>query len=432
MLTLSAKTLGDQAAVASTTDIDLSTITGYAPEDRYLATRYIQGNRTVFDFELPLEAIPQILPVPDPERPTTGNRKVKPGHAKGFATYVRENEEWVCPALLLRAPDTFTFETNITLGGVTFGVLGVPRSGRRDLRIIDGQHRILGLHYAVEDIARELDDARGRQAAAQRDGNVELAEHVARIVERLDRQRRRLASEHLAVQVHVETDQKHFEQMFFDVADNQLGITQAVKVRFDSRKVMNRTLDAAQRHALLNDRVDQEQDRIGGSNPNLLGARHVVDIVRTVNVGILGRVSRRQEAELDEGALVQRAHEFFDILVDAFPELTQVADGQLTPEALRGKSLLGSSTMLRILAGAYYELTEKGYSDDEVADLFGKLAPHTSAPLAAGSPWLTIRSKVFFANASAPASRHQDMRYLADEIASWIDPDDQPMWLSDK
>jgi hypothetical protein len=412
-----------------TETIDVSTISGYAAEDRYLATRYSQGSRTVYDFELPLEAIPQILPVPDPDRPTTGNRRVKSGHAKGFATYVREQEDWVCPALLLRAPDAFSFEPNISLSGVTFGVLGVPRSGRRDLRIIDGQHRILGLHYAVEDIARELDDARNRHASAKRDENEDLAAHFQVIIDRLDRQRRRLASEHLAVQVHVETDQEHYEQMFFDVADNALGITQAVKVRFDSRKVMNRTLDAAQRHALLKDRVDQEQDRIGGSNPHLLGARHVVDIVKTVNIGLVGRVSRRQEAELDEGALVQRSNEFFDVLVDSFPELAQVADGQLSPEALRGSNLLGSSTMLRILAGVYHDLTAKGYGEDEITGLFAAMAPHMSAPLAPDSPWLTIRSKVFTVGSSAPASRRQDMTFLADEIASWIELDDRPQWL---
>jgi len=50
----------------------------------------------------------------------------------------------------------------------------VPRSGRHDIRIIDGQHRILGLHYAIEDIARELDENRNLQNAAARDGDIDL------------------------------------------------------------------------------------------------------------------------------------------------------------------------------------------------------------------------------------------------------------------
>lgn len=412
------------------TDIDVSRVTGYAPDDRYLSTRYVQGARQVYDFELPLDAIAQVLPVPDPERPTLGNRRVKLEHAKSFANYVREQEGWVAPALLMRAPDVFTFETNLSLGGVSFGIVGVPRSNRRDIRIIDGQHRILGLHIAVEDIARELDDARNRHASAQRDGDVDIANHVQTIIKRLEKQRQRLSAEHLAVQVHVEIDQEHYEQMFFDVADNALGITQAVKVRFDSRKVMNRSLDAAQRHALLRDRVDQEQDRISGPNPNLLGAKHVVDIVRTVNIGISGRVSRRLESELQEGALVQKSNEFLDVLLDAFDDLAGVADGTVTPEDLRKRSLLGSSTMLRVLAGVYYELSNGRYTDEEVTELFRTLAPHTAAPIAGTSPWLSIRSKVFAEGATAPTARAQDLRSLTEEIAGWIDPADRPHWLA--
>jgi hypothetical protein len=409
--------------------IDATEITGYAPEDTYLATRYIQGSRNVYDFELPLDSIPQILPVPDPDRPTLGNRRVKPAHARDFARYVRENEDWVAPALLLRAPDNFSFESLRQLAGVSFGVLGVPRAGRRDIRIIDGQHRILGFHYAIEEIARELDEARNSQAQARRDENLDLVTHFSRKINDLEHQRQRFALECLGVQVLIETDQIRYEQMFFDVADNALGITQAVKVRFDGRKVMNRTLDAMMRHALLRGRVDDEQDRITGTNPNLLGAKHVVDIVRTANLGLWSRVSRRQEAELDEGALVQRTNEFLDVLMDAFTDLAAVADDTLLPPDLRRRSMLGAATMLRVLAGVYYDLTEAGYSDEEITDLFRKLAPWTTAPIPPESPWLTIRSQVFDPGASAPRSRRQDLRALNDEIASWIDIDNRPRWL---
>jgi hypothetical protein len=410
--------------------LEATEITGYAPEDRYLATRYIQGNRKVYDFELPLESIPQILPVPDPERPTLGNRRVKPGHARDFARYVRESEDWVAPALLMRAPDNFSFESLRQLAGVSFGVLGVPRAGRRDIRIIDGQHRILGFHYAIEDIARELDEARNSQAQARRDENLDLVAHESRRINALERQRQRFAMECLGVQVLIETDQERYEQMFFDVADNALGITQAVKVRFDSRKVMHRTLDAAMRHALLRGRVDDEQDRITGQNPNLLGAKHVVDIVRTANLGLWSRVSRRQEGELEEGALVQRANEFLDVMLDAFPDLAAVADDELAPADLRRQSLLGAATMLRVLAGVYHDLIEAGYSDEEITDLFRNLAPWMTAPIPSDSPWLTLRTPVFDPGASAPRSRRQELRALNDEIASWIDAENRPRWLA--
>jgi hypothetical protein len=413
-------------------NIDITQVTGYAPEDRYLATRYCQGERNVYDFELPLDVIPQIFTIPDPERPTLGNRRVNPDHAKGFARYVREHEDWVAPALLMRAPDIFTFDSKNILAGVSFGILGIPRSSRRDIRIIDGQHRILGFYYAVEDIARELDETRAKKTQADRDSQPELALFWAKKLEELERQRRRLSTEHLGVQVLVETDQQRFEQMFFDVADNALGISGAVKVRFDSRKVMHRTLDAVMKHQLLKERVDLEQDRISGSNPNLLGARHVIDIVRSVNIGISGRVSRRQETELQEGVLVQRTLEFFDAIVEAFPDLAEMADGNLSGEDLRKSSVLGSSSMLRVLAGVYRELAEKGYSGDEVTDLFRDMAPFMSAPIAASSPLLKLRSQVFTAGASAPTARAQDLRNLTDEIVSWIDAEDRPDWLQTK
>ncbi len=154
----------------------------------------------------------------------------------------------------------------------------------------------------------------------------------------------------------------------------------------------------------------------------------MVDIIRTVNIGILGRVSRRQEAELQEGALVQTSNEFFDVLLEAFPDLAAVADETLLPEDLRKCSLLGSSTMLRVLAGVWCELTSRGY-EDEIMDFFRLLAPHMEAPIPAHSEWLEIRTKVFAAGATAPAARAQDLRNLTSEIASWIDPDDRPAWL---
>ena len=38
----------------------------------------------------------------------------------------------------------------------------------------------------------------------------------------------------------VEDDSTAYKQMFFDIADNALGITSSVRARFDSRKVVNR------------------------------------------------------------------------------------------------------------------------------------------------------------------------------------------------
>ena len=75
------------------------------------------------------------------------------------------------------------------------------------------------------------------------------------------------------------------------------------------------------KHPLLKGRVDPEQDRMGRGNPNLMGAKHVAEIVRTLAVGIEGRIGRRLEDELREDALVQKTNGFLDVLVAAFPPL---------------------------------------------------------------------------------------------------------------
>ncbi|MCA1702772.1 MAG: hypothetical protein LC808_05675 [Actinobacteria bacterium] len=165
----------------------------------------------------------------------------------------------------------------------------------------------------------------------------------------MEHQRARLDRERISIQIMVEDDSMAYKQMFFDIADNALGITSSVRARFDSRKVVNRSLEGVMKHSLLVGRVDMEQDRIGSNNPNLLGAKHVADIVRSVAVGVDGRVGRRLEDELREDALVELTNGFLDAIVDGFPDLGRVADGNVTPEELRRVSLLGSTSMLRVL-----------------------------------------------------------------------------------
>jgi len=71
---------------------------------------------------------------------------------------------------------------------------------------------------------------------------------------------------------------------------------------------VNRSLPKVREHPLLKGHVDYEVDRIINRNARyLLTAKHVADIVRTVEVGVSGRLSRRQELELDEGEAAEHA-----------------------------------------------------------------------------------------------------------------------------
>lgn len=404
-----------------------ASLSGYDTEDRYYATRFVQGDRVVYSLELALDVAAASLPRPDPNHPMPGNRRVNESHARRFGTYVRDNSNWVAPALLLRAPDIFNFQVQSAIGATQFGVLSLPRLARTELRILDGQHRILGLNYAIEELAHDLEEQRSLLSAAKRQDNPELEQQYQSRIAQLERLRERFHSEAVAIQILIEDDISQAEQMFVDIADNALGITSAIRARFDDRKVVNRCLDEVLNHALLKGRVDMEQDRIGPQSPYLLGAKHVVDVIRTLQVGLGGRIGRRLESELNEGALVERTNDFLDVLVAAFPELAAVADGNLSPQELRRRSLLGSTTMIRILAASYRSLSDD-YEDREIEDRLGALAPVMGVPIQKDSPWLVTQS--FAVGASAPQARNQNMMAVANQVLAWCRH--QPEWASAK
>jgi hypothetical protein len=405
-------------------------VTGYDTEDRFYATKYTQGGRRVFNIDLSPVQVAAYLPEPDPNHRTEGNRRVRESHAVAFGNYIREHEDWVSPALLLRGPDIFKFKMTEEIEGTQFGILAIPRLARSDLRILDGQHRILGIHRALQGISRELEKQRDLVARAKRNDEDEtVIKELTSKVKELEYQRTRLNRERVSIQIIVEDNSTAYKQMFFDIADNALGITSSVRARFDSRKVVNRAIEDVMKHALLDKRVDLEQDRIGSNNPNLVGAKHVADIVRAVAVGVDGRVGRRLEDELHEDALVQETNAFLDTLVDGFTDLTRVADEKVAADDLRKVSLLGSASMLRVLAGVYHDLKSSDWEDEDITDFFQKLGPFMDAPVKAESPWVTeVPNEIFSENAFGPRARRQDLRQLNDTIVGWALA--QPAWMA--
>jgi len=407
-------------------------VTGYDPEVRFFATRYKQGGRIVFSLDLALTQIAGLLPAPNAANPTEGNRRIKEGHARAFGDYVRSQRDWVAPALVLRAPDIFKFEVRESIGGTEFGVISFPRLASTDLRILDGQHRILGVHLAIQGIADDLEKARSALAAAKRtDAEPAVLKQLQDKIDKLTEQRERFDRERTSLQIFIEDDQLAYKQMFFDIADNALGITSSVRARFDSRKVVNRSLEDVMRHALLKGRVDPEQDRIARNSPNLMGAKQVAEIIRTLAVGIEGRVGRRLEDELREDALVEKTNDFLDSLVDAFPPLAALADGEITPEDLRRTSLLGSTVTLRVLAGVYAELIDRHKLDNQdVTEFFRKIAPHMQGAVTERSIWTAkVADDVFTQGSLAPRSRRQDLKTLRDTMVTWATT--EPPWLNE-
>lgn len=389
----------------------------------------VQGGRDVYAIRVPLLDLPTILPVPDPNNVDKDNRKVDRLHAKGFGQYLDSNQDWVAPALLARDSGGCLFEKVDEQGNV--GYLTVPWAigGISSLLTIDGQHRVLGVDIEKKRITAAI-SAVDREMA--RKVSPEKAARLQADREKLIGQMNRLKAEYVGLDIYVEPDPIKAQQMFVDVADNAKGISGAVRARFDSSKVANRTLSDVIDHPLLKGRVDPEQDRMTLKNPNLMGAKHVADITRAVIVGVGGRISKKAEQTLTDQEVIEQVKDFLDVISNAFADLAAVTEDD--PEAerepdeltaaqqLRRTSLLGSVGMLRVLGGVFRELRsgDNPAGLDDITEFFKRLDRHVAAPVTENSIWRTSAASADFEpDAAAPIMRTQNIVHLVGVITGW-------------
>lgn len=396
--------------------------TALQSEETFYAIKYVMGQRYYYNLVTPIGTIAAVLPRPDPERPTPGNRRVKLTHAKDCAGYVRANPYYAMPALIIRGPDKFGWQQlTEPVNGVSLGLLRIPKSVRLDLGILDGQHRILGFNLALEDLTHEMQVTQSKITQANAKGDAEVLEELALEFDLLTEQRERLLSESIATQIMVENEDHAYRQAFADIADNAMGITSAVRARFDTRKVANRALEEVLHHDLLKDHVEMDADRVVGESQNWVSAKHVADLIRILEVGNSGRMGKGREEEMDEGHLVEQTDTFFDILITAFPVLEQLSDNTITAKELRSNSLLGSATMLRVLAGVYHRLRAH-WDSEEFVDAFGAIADTMTAPISETSDWVGLPG--IEVGAKAPSARRQDIEALVSALVTlWVGED---------
>jgi hypothetical protein len=173
----------------------------------------------------------------------------------------------------------------------------------------------------------------------------------------------------------------------------------------------------------------------------LLGAKAVGDIVRAVLLGTVGRVGARVDSELrvQQVAKTDEVKKFLDLLVN-YTELRAVADNEVDPDELRYDqrdpdkphvTMLASTTMLRVLAGTYHDLTTVADPKTKMAFdglpsmtrtgvgiFFRDLGPLLQElPVRPGSVWYA--TGLFIEGGSAPTGRHGDMRKLTSLLCRW-------------
>jgi len=144
-------------------------------------------------------------------------------------------------------------------------------------------------------------------------------------------------------------------------------------------------------------------------------------MIRALAVGYDGRMSRRAQRETSEGGLTQTANEFFDVVLDAFPQMRAVENGQIDAEKLRQTSMLGAPIVMRILAGVYFELrTKHGFTVAMVKEYFTALGKHFNAPAHEQSIWILHGPQDSFTLDSwAPRGRRQEAKALVLAIVDW-------------
>ena len=414
---------------------EIGVLSGYQDADKMIATRKKMGGRWVIHLDM---SITQLLRmVDDPVgKPQDENREVNSARCKAFANYLDETPGWGSPSLMLRCPrGTVTFEpieeiNSKVAAGVQVGIVGIPRVARSSIKILDGQHRIGGSHEWQRLCQRRVDKEQEHLSRARRQNEPHLMDEAISKVATAKSDQARLDREFIGIDL-IEVDSaEEAKQIFADIANNAKGISKALTTSFDRTKVVNRAtqdLITDNPHLLLDGRVDFSKDRLGGSNPHLLSAKAVADIVRTTYVGIGSKVTRKHEKRNDDKRVITNASKYFDAIAEAFPDLMLV-----DPPQLRTISLLGSGTTLRALAGAWYDLTKTTSANDEpvpplmseedVTEFFQRLAPHMGAPIRPRNKWRKTGAFPGVTDGKpvmAPSSRTQDLKALSNKIRAW-------------
>jgi DGQHR domain-containing protein len=408
------------------------------------ATRYTQGGRVQYDVTIPVTQIVETLERPDHTKAIESNRKIDLKHAQDFAKYLLKNPDFVVPSVLVRVqPGVLSFKEvqafeplHTAWGWVEYRLGDIVL-----LLLVDGQHRVLGVWLAVEEATRKIADIGATISQAQRNGDKvtesELAKQLTSWEDKLDR----LRVGSLTVQF-VEIGLELGKRLFVDINDNVKGVRADFRTYLDDRTPVGLiTADVCERHPLLLGRVETGQESaFTRTSKGLLGFKGVSDIVRAVLVGATGRVGARIEDELKDHqkAKTDEVMKFFDLLVQ-YTDLRKVADNEVDPPELRydakdpGKphvTMLASTTMLRVLAGVYRDLTTKdpktGYALDgkpvvtraEVGIFFRDLGPLLrEVPVKRNSIWMD--TGVFTEGGSAPVARHGDIGKLTTTLCEW-------------
>ena len=258
-------------------------LTGYHREDTFIATRKYMGGRPVFHLDMCIAQLTSGVDAPPVGVAQEDNRIVKESRGRLFRDYVNANREWASPSLLLWCPiGILDFEALPQINdlvndpSVVLGVLSVPRNSRQSVKILDGQHRILGFHLWMDQLNKELQTSKLGLSEANKAGQPKVIELAKERVEKAEENIERSIKESIGIDILICSSAKEARQIFADIANNAQGMVKALAIGFDQSKLVNRvTSNVASDfpHPLLDGKVDFNKDRIAGDSEMLISAK---------------------------------------------------------------------------------------------------------------------------------------------------------------
>lgn len=327
---------------------------------RLPALRFFQGGRTVYLVAPPLRQLLELTPAREEgDRISEANRRLNRRHALELADYLWTEPEWVSGPMLLgirKGEVAFTpykGDQEVETSG-TLTIL--PKVDGSHLVLFDGQHRRFALHALIERTNDRILDLRHRAAHSPSDER-----SMERMRERLDT----ILSESIPMMVFEENEIDHLRQMFAD-AGQAIPPDAVTLARFDTRNPFNSAaLRLASEHALLTGRVELERSTLTARSPHLMTLNQLSkNILRTIFVGVQGRLGKRTLADLTEDEIFQRGYGFLNDLIDSYADFQLLVASTTTVRNLRAEyCLLVYATIQRVIAGIWYELRHVRHLD---------------------------------------------------------------------
>ena len=318
------------------------------------ANHFKQGGRDVYSFVLDLAAMDALLPERvDEDIVKDANRRLTPSHAKRIQEYLAMRDDWVLGSLLLGiAPEALEFTPGQDQEGnanLAFGVLRIRTDLKSTLKIFDGQHR----RRAITDVIAEL---RNRNQ-----GSPQLAS---------------LLDSSVSIVLYAEEKIKALQQMFVDASKTK-AIEANTITRFDERDALNlAAMRMAENSDLFRGRVEMERTAVQRNSQCLVSINQLARILKTLEFGYKGRVSRDRNAELMDNleGLLERCLDWSDsFMPNARPEFNGLLSGDIGNEEipqLRPRTFAYNASVIGAMAGCLYEWRKMERDDASLAHFF--------------------------------------------------------------